>query len=515
MKRGNRPILFIYLFLWFIVNLLFLTNYPFVHSDEPWLSGLSRTMIEEKSLSATEDFFDLYERNPHAIKILFHSLQILFIKVLGYSLFTVRLISLLAGLLTLILMNRLINNVLESQRKEFISLIIIIWMSLDIQFIYISHFARQEIVLIGLMILSLVFLTEKKVHPFLRGVFSGITIGLAVGFHPNSFIIAWPAGLLLAFDIFFRKRRISEGILFLLPAALLASLFVSISFYFNPDFISDYKAYGEPLGVLATSDMKLIKVPGFYSGLFHQISGTYHTPSIRLQMILFPFFLIPGIIRKKSKLILCGFAGFNMGLIIIGKYSPPSISFLLPFYYLGAAGATEFFISLEKKKWIGLTVPVLIFLTFFFSLKEIRKEKDPYTNYLSELRKFIPGDAIALGNLNTEYLFTKGRLYSWRNLYFLTEENLSLPRYISERKIQYIIVPEELDFIYRNRPYWNVLYGNIALWYPSLEDFLETNCQFSGEFSSPAYGMRIAAYRYTQPWNVKIYKVNYRESIIE
>ena len=105
-KRGNnlkkklqisfiKENLFIILYLtgYFFINILFLTKYPFMHSDESWLSGLSRTMMYD-GLGSTEYFFDLVPRYPHAIKIIFHILQIVFIKLFGYSLFSVRLLSL-------------------------------------------------------------------------------------------------------------------------------------------------------------------------------------------------------------------------------------------------------------------------------------------------------------------------------------------------------------------------------------------------------------------------------------
>ncbi|MDC7235361.1 MAG: 4-amino-4-deoxy-L-arabinose transferase, partial [Spirochaetales bacterium] len=101
MKQQKTSILFLYLVIWFVSSLFFLTDYPFVHSDEPWLSGLTRSMMDSSSLSSTEDFFDLYERNPHALKVLFHLLQMPFIRLLGYSLFSVRLLSLTAGLISL------------------------------------------------------------------------------------------------------------------------------------------------------------------------------------------------------------------------------------------------------------------------------------------------------------------------------------------------------------------------------------------------------------------------------
>jgi len=100
--KHTQYYLYFFLLLFFIANLLSLTKFPFIHSDEPWLSGLSRNIMENKNYSVTETFFDLYERNPHAIKSIFHTIQIFFIKLFGYNIFSIRLVSLTFGVLSLL-----------------------------------------------------------------------------------------------------------------------------------------------------------------------------------------------------------------------------------------------------------------------------------------------------------------------------------------------------------------------------------------------------------------------------
>ena len=63
-----------------------LTEFPLMHSDESWLAGLSRNMLAERNVGATETFFDAKVRYPHTFKTLFHLCQILFIRIFGYSL---------------------------------------------------------------------------------------------------------------------------------------------------------------------------------------------------------------------------------------------------------------------------------------------------------------------------------------------------------------------------------------------------------------------------------------------
>ena len=102
--------------LFFIFNLFFLTNFPFVHSDEAWLSGLSRQIMQTKNPASTEAFFDLLPRQPHAIKILFHLLQIIFIQFFDYKIFTFRLISLLTGSLSLFIFYKISFFITKSKK---------------------------------------------------------------------------------------------------------------------------------------------------------------------------------------------------------------------------------------------------------------------------------------------------------------------------------------------------------------------------------------------------------------
>ena len=205
-------LLLLYSIVWFMLNLLILTDYPFMHSDEPWLSGLSRQMMAEGRPDVTEPFYDLYERHPHAIKILFHLGQSFFIKILGYSLFSVRFFSLTGGFLCLTGIYYFFKNLTGSERSEWFSLVMTIWFSLDIQFIYASHMARQEIFLLLLMILSCVILQRGKGYP--HAAVSALLIGTAAGIHPNAFLIAWPAGLYLLTEIIRKRRSAACGAVF-------------------------------------------------------------------------------------------------------------------------------------------------------------------------------------------------------------------------------------------------------------------------------------------------------------
>ena len=208
-----------------------------MHTDESWLSGLSRSMTAEASPAATEYFFNLVHRAPHAIKILYHGIQILFIRLFGYSLLSVRLLSLAGGAAALAVFTELLKRIRLPQLPG------VIILSAQIQFIYASHFARQEILLLLLMLCSLTALftgtgeasrpVSARLPGFRRGLLVGLPVALATGLHPNAFIIAWPAGLCLLGAVITRRRPLSEGLGFLLPPAASAALLLLLSRSFN------------------------------------------------------------------------------------------------------------------------------------------------------------------------------------------------------------------------------------------------------------------------------------------
>lgn len=497
-----------------ISNLIILTRFPFVHSDETWLSGLSRNIMETGSYAATESFFDLYPRNPHAIKSLFHTLQILMIKVLGYEIFTVRVLSFLFGMLTLLMFYKLCTVILGSEKWAFAGTLLL---APDIQFIYAAHFARQEIMLLFVLIFSLnYFLTHLLTMKRAQHVLLGILGGLSVGLHPNSFIIALPLVFLYLFHIVVTKKlRISALLAYAAPAAGLALGFVGLSFAFDPDFIAHYLQYGSQFGVTHALPAKFSEILDFYLKLYNGISGTYYTPDIRLEFYLFAAALLSsiiGIFRAKDQKvreilisILLTILAINTGIVLIGRFSQPSIIFLFPLFYILV---TYMLIGIRKNLRVYAALLLLLLITANSAGNILPYLNHSYAGYLQEIGKAVAKDDTVLANLNAEMYFDNGKLYDYRNLAYLQENHLTFADYIERNKIAYIIYPDEMDYIFAYRPAWNNVYGDISLYYADMQTFLQTKAQLVYQFTEPTYGMRIAQYVNQKPWQVRIYKVN-------
>ena len=130
-----------------------------------------------------------------------------------------------------------------------------------------------------------------------------------------------------------------------------------------------------------------------------------------------------------------------------------------------------------------------------------------YQYYLSQIAKTVSPSAVVLANLNSEYYFASGKLYDYRNLSYLKPHGLSFSEYINQNRIEYIIYPTEMDFIYQSRPRWNILYGNVAIYYQEMQDFLRNKCILIDQFTNKTYGIRIARYIGKKDWPIKIYRV--------
>jgi len=495
----------VYLLFYFIVNIFFLSRFPAMHSDESWLSGLSRTMVNE-GFGATEYFFDLLPRYPHAIKIIFHMMQMPFICIFGYNLFAVRLLSLIFGMLCLLLFYKILIKLTKSFAVSFLAMAII---SLDIQFIYASHFARQEIVMTAVVLAAILYIVSNAENWSLKNdIVTGLIIGMSIGIHPNSFLAALIAGSVYIYYILVEKKIKLRNLLFLIgTVSAFAAVFVGFSFLFDSNFINDYLKYGDDLGASKGMLIKILSFPAYYRKLYNAFSVTYYVPDIKAQFIFFAAGIAGGLVsllsgRDKSKalLFLLPIAALNAGYIIIGRYSQPGIILLFPLCYLLIA------ILAAKMKKAGVVVLAVIgmFIIISTGIQIYNNASDDYNEYIAEIERNVPKDAEVLANLNSEYAFNYGALHDYRNLDALGD--MSFSEYIYQNKIEYIIYPEEMDFIYENRPVWNVMYGNVYPYYEDMIDFLNEGCNLVHEFSSP-YAMRIMMYSDDKAWKIKIYKV--------
>lgn len=506
-------VLKLYLLCYGIASGLFLTRFPYVHSDESWLAWLSRDMMQARSLAVTESFFNAKERYPHAIKSLYHLLQQGFIAAFGFTPAAVRLLSLSCALAFLYLFYHLLRHYGATDRA---ALFITILFSLDPWFFYLSHFARQEIFILLFMAAAL----YAARRPLIAALFTGI----ATGFHPNSFLIATCVTPVIAYEAFRQvkedgaggealKKMASSVLHYVIPTGLIALIYVAISNSFRPQFLKNYFTYGAAdFGLDAAPGKRLEGLLTFFARIAQGVSGTYYLPFSRLHIAaliaLILVTLYRGIVLRKREgwRWLIALSGLTAGMVIVARYNPLSFLFYLLFGYLLLAtclsgDAPGKIFSGRRAVYIALTCLVLMAAQ---TLSEVSPwlHAGTYDAYLEKLSRYVPAGEKTLANLNTGFYFEAGALLDYRNLPYVVldadgrapdeaERVKRLRDYLKENDVRYIVYPHELDYLYEHRPYYNVIYGNV-MFIPALKALCETECERVGSFTDLTYGVRVS-----------------------
>lgn len=520
-RKVQDLIMGIYILCYFLISLSFLTEFPFVHSDEAWLSGLTRNMMEKGDLGVTETFYDLKPRYPHAIKTIFHLLQMPMLALFQYHVFAFRLLSLAFGCITLVLfylLQKFIFTGTNSTRLWGYPIMGTIFLSADVQFIYASHFARQEILLVCCIVACMLALFKK--HYLIAGMITGLSIGL----HPNSFLIGTMCGAML-FPIGSKQIKRGKDWKPLLGYAgitsVFAALFLSISLAFDRRFFKHYFEYGNSefdIGAPVTS--KLMELPYFFKKIWYGVSGTYYVPDVRFELVLFALaaaailiLVLSGKLKKgtETAFIGKGIIGLLAGMVIIGRYNQTSLVFLFPlFFILVLLAADSIMDELKKVKLFAKNAAVLILIMISAVTSGLNIApwlNSSYEDYTGEIARVVEPQNKVLANLNSEYYFDNGKLLDYRNLSYLKDKDMSVEDYIRENKIEYIILSDEMDLIYSQRPIWNMIYGNLR-YMDELHQFLNESCTLVHRFQNNTYGTRMVQYMNSdRDFTVQIFKV--------
>ncbi len=519
----------LYLLIYSIINLFTLTAFPFIHSDEAWLAGLTHDYIKYKTIFVSESFFDLMPRTVHTLKSFYHLAQMPLVYLFGNTAFSIRLLSLIAAVFALYIFYQLL---IALKTHSFRALLYTILLSLNLQFVYAGHFGRQEMVLFMVLTLCLyLYYKNKSIYT------TAILLGFSIGFHPNAFIITAMMGIVLLKDCLTKAIRFKQLMRFIAIIGGFAALHIGLTLLVNPHFFAEYWAYGQTLSVDALPSNRIVSLKDFYLKLYYQVSGTYYIPPMQALYIggglLSASTFLFGLTRKfthKSKLIglimdaSLMVTGYNVAIVMIGRFNTTSITFLiLPFYllislilegiYLFGHQIKKPFKHLE----FAYSAYVLGLVIAFMSMQSLMTEFDltrhhTYNEYLTEIKNNIDDDAIILGNLSSGFLFHDHTFYDIRNLAYINSNadypnDTQIEQYIRNRNIDTVIYYEEYDYIHRNQQ-WEILYGDDEVWYDDLHVFLKENARLSYEFENKYYGSRIIRFIDDYPWKIYIYKLD-------
>lgn len=533
-KRRNEKLVYIaaaalYLGVYLWLSFQCLETFPFVHSDESWLAGLSRDMLMQKSLGVTESFFDAKPRVAHAMKSLFHLMQMGMIQGFGYSIGSVRLLSLLAGGLCLVAFCRCARQL----GGRWFSLGLMVLLSLDIQFLYASHFARQEIWIALELLLCLAVLLRWEGKPGRRqAAMLALLAGFGVAVHPNSFLCAAVCGSVMGFTILMEilgndrqaaKETAKSLAVYVLAAGAAAGVVIAASFCLNPHFLPDYFRYGAEEFELSPSAWgRLGELVSFFKSIYQKDVGTYYLPDVRLPMIgmalagILSLFvsLVMGKDAQKgssewkwvnhSRVLLSGALGLFAGMAMIGRFNQTAILFFFLFGWLFVGQVLLLFERGGRTAGIAVLALGLLVGNTIQVQTQMPAQGEDYDSYLADIGSLVPADCPVIGNLNTEFYFDQGMLHDYRNLPYVQG---NLAGYIEENRICFILYSEELDYLYEHRPYYNAIYGN-AGFIKELKDYCLDCCEEAGTIENPGYGARVTSLRGDEKYGkVFIYRV--------
>ncbi len=528
--RFFRPLLLsVLLPLYLLAHLFTLNIHPFVHSDEAWLAVLTRAMVSERSPAAVEEVFRLTPRYPHALKTLYHLMQAPFISI-SWSAFSARFPSLIAGVFSLLFITQIASSELpgENTGRKF-RFIPALFMALSPQFWYASHLGRQEMLLTALFLFSWSLKSRNRASWIVA-----LPLSAAVFVHPNAFIISIPIGVMYLLDFFFPASglagKIRELLVFTGELAGSAVLAVGFSFLMDAEFIRHYLIFGDSVGSGDSLPMKLLGLPVFLGKMWRGDAGTYYLSDIRGMFILASAgFLITALSlfrpggssgRKAAVYLLSVPLSLAAGMVLVGKYSPPTVTFLMPpAFLLSAYGLFRikdvFPIKSGRILFSVAVLPAVLLAAAGLSWQTLREVKSSvqrpsYSQYRQFLMNNTDGEGRVLANLNTAFAFDYDRLLTWRDLENL--ENIipgktSLETFLEENDVRWIILPDELELIYDSRPVWNALYGN-PFWYPQLMDYIREKGVETGRGVFPEYAMRLVPYMDRKKWESAVYRID-------
>ena len=523
MKKINaRKVVYLFILLYFAVNLLTLMDFPFIHSDELWLRGLTDEMLFKRSFLVTEPFYDLYPRVIHPFRWFFHSLQALFFLCLGSSIFTARLLSLVSGASALFVFHLILEEQLESKNTAVLATMAL---GLNVQFLYSARFGRQDMLLLLFLLLNYYFAITTTAWKKGRASFLlSLLLLVSIGIHPNSFLIGLVTAGVLLVQALHKKRPLQDFLLLVGITTLGVVLYLLIGYQWNPNLLSSYFQYGSSLGIDTQMTGRLEGFYWYWYKLFHRIGGTYDLFDIQIELVMLAVFLVLPLqtllkkfasTQKKDGIIFPHMAliCLMMGLLVIGRYNQTAVVFVIPFILMVAFSLLEtlsFPWCQSKMSFLAiLAVLAGISMNLHGDLSEYQASRPYQTSYetmISAVDRLVPDDSAVLANLNLMDAFSPHKIYDIRNLGYLEESGISLQKYIDQRGIRYIILHEEMEYIRKTSPRWDFLYVN-GSYMEELFAYIENHTELVGEVDNPIYAMRISRYSGTYPWKTRIYKI--------
>lgn len=423
----------------------FLLKYPVVNVDEASISSVAWNYHQEGNFASaiTEGVFGQNADFHH----LTQRLLLIPMRFFGMGLFSIRILSLIFGIILLFLTYFLAKE-LYDKRTGFLTAAIL---ALTQMFIFVSHEARPDIYAVAFFYAAIYFFIKGRKNtrysPILM-LSCGLAASLIISLHANGLIVILSVAGLFIFEfkhLFFKKTAFWYYV---------AGLGLGVIYYSLDNIYPNPRNYFEIARYFAMVDHRLpILNPFSAIRLEVQRYTTYFTGVRIIESVLFSASLLFALLRRKKSdwiilyLIISLVLGFT--LLVSNKLSYYLI-YLYPLLAILLARMLNDLIFQDGnrnklKVMAGIALSVFIATYFSYNFLYIFQGYKNYDYYgsISKIQQKIPSKAkiLALPNywigLNKNP-FVSSYVLTWMNYFY----NRSLTDSLSRIKPDYIIVDE-------------------------------------------------------------------------
>jgi len=395
---------------------------PFV--DEAWFASHAWGLIHTGHPFGPLDagVFELYPGYWTYFSYLGAGLLALPIATLGLSVFSVRLVALVFGLVLLAAIGRIASR-LFGERTGFVAVTLV---GISQAFLYASHLARPDIV-VAAAGYGAIALTLSEARPSVpwRSFLGGLALGLAFEVHPNAMLYGPVIIGLLLLDHGRSVWRSRQAWAFVIGALAGLAVFVSLHLVHYPQTFFQLTSL-----TFGTTKTPPVLIPALWlqssidTLMLMTAFGTYTLPVLAVGLGWLVKNRLPADIRIVT------IFGLLVGqFVLLVSYKPP----YYPIYLMPAADLVlaVWLVRLTESKWHGslrtmLSLALAWGLTIAAALTSVAQVRDQpmdgYQTTIARIREVVPPGSVLMGEPRYWFGLADYRFFAWQQLTYYRDQ---------------------------------------------------------------------------------------------
>lgn len=370
---------------------------PLENWDEAWYADMIRNMARSREFIITYwNKAILLDKPPFQMW-----LSLPFLWMFGLNEFSVRIISAIAGFLTILLVTK------YAYKKWGLlpALFAFITITLNNTFIWRVRSGNIDALATFLILLSYFFMASKY-----RLKYMGLGVLFAFTYLTKASLVIFPFFIFILSEILFErkhfKKNIKQYVLTFLFAILIAGIWLYFGYLKTGQSFLDYYLFQSDQGVSQMA-LRYLKID-YLLYLYYSLQRRF------IYLFLIGLFFIITTIRKKESFLLLCYSAFLLGLLTLTErnnnwYLLPS----MPFWSLVIALAVKNIMNLlEKKKIIlGAIMGTLVLVSFYTSFKTFFVNIQPIINTTGPIAQKNAGMKISSITKPTDIIIRTDEMY--------------------------------------------------------------------------------------------------------